>query len=344
MRIGVFCSGGDAPGMNACVRAVVRTGVAQGHEVVGIMNGYQGLLDQEFFEDRFAKVASAPVSTSQAPSTPPAMTARSVSDWSRHGGAFLGSSRSEEFRTPEGVAKAADILRAHGIDALIPIGGDGTFRGAVALGSQWEGRIVGCPGTIDNDLKQTDYTIGFSTAVSTAVDALDKIRDTAESHERMFLIEVMGRHSGYIAVHTALAGAAEVLCIPETDTNIPEIVELLHNLRSRKKRSVMMIVAEGDERGDAAAISEQLKAAGCAYSTRVVVLGHLQRGGSPTPEDRLLATQLGAWAVAAVEEGHTGVMCGRDCGARLLSPFEETFDGHRPIPQPLLQLIDVLAK
>lgn len=328
MRIGVFCSGGDAPGMNACVRAVVRTGLSRDHEVIGIMNGYQGLLDQEFFLN---------------PEGAATMDLRSVSDWSRHGGAYLGSSRSQEFRTEAGVAKAAALLSSHKIDALIPIGGDGTFKGAVELGAKWDGQIVGCPGTIDNDLIGTDYTIGFSTAVSTAVDGLDKIRDTAESHHRMFLIEVMGRHSGYIAVHTALAGAAEMMCIPETVTDIPEIVAYLERLRQRKKRSVMMIVAEGDEIGNATVISEKLKEANCPYSTRVVVLGHLQRGGSPTPEDRLLATQVGAWAVESLEQGADQVMCGRRDGRPHLTPFEETFKTHRPIDESLKDLVRVLS-
>ena len=248
MRIGVFCSGGDAPGMNSCVRAVVRAAIAAGHEVVGVRRGYQGLLDEDFYVGQ--RGASQ-------------MQLRSVSDWTRHGGAFLRSSRSEEFRTPQGLQKAAEILAKHEIDALVPIGGDGTFRGAMALAEHWDGRIVGCPGTIDNDLLGTDFTIGFSTAVSTAVDAVDKIRDTAESHERMFLIEVMGRHSGFIAVHTALASAAETVCIPETPTDLDEIVRNLRALKDRGKTSIMMIVAEGDERGGAQILYEQLKAANC---------------------------------------------------------------------------------
>jgi len=184
MRIGVFCSGGDSPGMNACVRSVVRTAIDLGHEVVGIRRGYQGLLEEDFMVNQEGGQT---------------MQLRSVSAWSRLGGAALRSSRSDEFRTTAGQQKAADILRRHAIDALIPIGGDGTFKGAVAFAKHWDGTIVGCPGTIDNDLIGTDFTIGFSTAVNTAVEAVDKIRDTAESHERMFVIEVMGRHSGYIA-------------------------------------------------------------------------------------------------------------------------------------------------
>ncbi|MCO6455554.1 MAG: 6-phosphofructokinase [Pirellulaceae bacterium] len=328
MRIGVFCSGGDAPGMNACVRAVVRTAVGNGHEVVGIRRGYQGLLEEDFYVNSDGK---------------PLMTLRSVSDWARRGGTFLLTSRCEEFRTPAGQQKAAAILERHGIEALIPIGGDGTFHGAVELARHWKGHIVGCPGTIDNDLQGTDYTIGFSTAVQTAVEAVDKIRDTAESHHRMFLVEVMGRHSGYIAVYTALAGAAETVCIPETPTNLPAIVRELHELKQRGKSSVMMIVAEGDEEGGAQILHDRLKVSGCPFSMRVMILGHMQRGGSPTPEDRMLASRLGDWAVHAVLEGATGVMAGLIGGTRVLTPFPETYAQHKPLPADLMSLIATLA-
>lgn len=328
MRIGVFCSGGDAPGMNACVRAMVRRSIAAGHEVVGILRGYQGILDETFFVDRDGQSR---------------MSLRSVSGWSRYGGAFLRSSRSEEFRTEAGQRKAATILQKHRIDALVPIGGDGTFRGCVALAKIWPGLIVGCPGTIDNDLRGTDYTIGFSTAVQTAVEAVDKIRDTAESHERMFLVEVMGRHCGYIAVHTAIGGGAEVICIPETPTNVDRILAALHELKRRKKTSVMMIVSEGDERGGAAPLHDELTKRGCPYSSRVVVLGHLQRGGSPTPEDRILASQVGDFAVQAIDSGRTGVMAGVLGTSCVLTPFEETYAQHKPIPAELVELIATLA-
>ena len=328
MRIGVFCSGGDAPGMNACVRATVRAGIAHGHQIVGIRRGYQGLLEEDFYVTRDGRTE---------------MTLRTVSDWTRHGGTFLRSSRSEMFRTSAGQQQAAEILRRHGIDGLIPIGGDGTFHGAVALAQSWDGQIVGCPGTIDNDLQGTDFTIGFSTAVSTAVAAVDKIRDTAESHERMFLVEVMGRHSGYIAVHTAIGAGAEMVCIPETETDITQIVDNLQALQQRGKSSVMMVVAEGDEGGGAATLQERLKDAGCPFSTRVVILGHLQRGGTPTPEDRLLASQLGHWAIQAMVAGSTGVMVGRVGGELCEKPFPETFASHRPIPADLLELVATLS-
>lgn len=328
MRIGVFCSGGDAPGMNACVRAVVRAAGQAGHEVVGIRRGWQGLLDEDFHGKEYGQTV---------------MSLRSVSGWARYGGTFLHSSRSDEFRTVAGQQKAARILRQHQIDALIPIGGDGTFHGAVDLASCWDGRIVGCPGTIDNDLRGTDFTIGFATAVQTAVEAVDKIHDTAESHERMFLIEVMGRHSGYIAVYTALAASAETACIPETRTDIDAIVAHLHTLKARGKTSVMMVVAEGDEGGDAATINQKLIDAGCPYPTRVLVLGHLQRGGSPAPFDRILASQLGIWAVEGIDQNLTGAMAGCVNGQRTYTPFPETFAHHKPIPNTMLSLLETLA-
>ncbi len=328
MKIGVFCSGGDAPGMNACARAVVRTALSNGHQVVGIQRGYQGLLEEQFYQNSSNK---------------PSMTMRCVSGWGKFGGAFLRSSRSEEFRQPEGQIKAAEILRRHSIDALVPIGGDGTFTGAVALAKVWDGQIVGCPGTIDNDLIGTDYTIGFSTAVQTAVEAVDKIRDTAYSHDRMFLIEVMGRHSGYIATYTAIASGAEIAAIPETPTDFPAIVAKLQELKTRGKSSIMMIVAEGDEEGGAEVLNQQLKKHGCPFSTRVVVLGHLQRGGTPTPEDRRRASQMGYGAVHELMKGRTGIMIGTQNDECVSTPFTETIAGHRPIPQHLLDLLETLA-
>ncbi len=328
MRIGVFCSGGDAPGMNPCVRAVVRSTIAAGHEAVGICRGYRGLLNEDFYLGTDGQ---------------PRMDARSVSDLSKHGGTILRSSRSQEFRTLEGQKKAAEILRKNRIDALVPIGGDGTFHGAVDLMEQWDGQVVGCPGTIDNDLIGTDYTIGFATAVQTAVEALDKLRDTAESHERMFLVEVMGRHSGYIALYTALAGGAEVACIPETPTDIPEIIAQLHQLKDRGKKSIMIVVAEGDENGGAEKLQSDLIAADCPFQTRVLTLGHLQRGGSPAPADRILGTLLGEFAVKSILAGKTGVMAGRIGHELTLTPFQKTFDEHKPVPPALVSVLEAMA-
>ncbi len=328
MRFGVFCSGGDAPGMNPCVRAIVRSAIAAGHEVVGIRRGYHGLLTEQFYPDSADEML---------------MGLRSVSNISKLGGTILHSSRSEEFRTEAGLKKAVDVLAKHKIDALIPIGGDGTFRGAVALAQHWNGRIIGCPGTIDNDLIGTDYTIGFSTAVHTAVEALDKLRDTAESHERLFLVEVMGRHSGYIALYTALAGGAEVVALPETETNVPLIVQHLQVLKARGKQSIMIVVAEGDELGGVEVLNEDLKKAGCPFQTRMLTLGHLQRGGSPSPEDRILASRLGNFAVKAIIEGETGAMAGAVNGQLVLTPFTDTFAKHKPVPEELLELLQTLA-
>jgi 6-phosphofructokinase 1 len=302
--------------------------VSKGHEVIGICRGYQGLLDEEFFRRSDGE---------------PLLRLRSVSNIVNLGGTVLGTSRSAEFQTEAGVKKASAILQKHRIDALIPIGGDGTFHGAVALAQHWNGQIVGCPGTIDNDLLGTDYTIGFATAVQTSVEALDKLRDTAESHERMFLVEVMGRHSGYIALYTALAGGAEVVAIPETPTDVGTVVEHLKTLKARGKRSIMVVVAEGDESGGAVKLDASLRAAGCPFDTRVVLLGHLQRGGSPSPEDRILATMLGDFAVDAVDRGATGVMAGQIRRDLVLTPFEETYAHHKAVPESLLKLLQTMA-
>jgi 6-phosphofructokinase 1 len=328
MRIGVFCSGGDAPGMNACLRGIVRCAITYGHEVVGINRGYQGILDEDFYGCAGDSIVMDP---------------RSVSGIVKHGGTILRSSRSDEFRTDAGQQRAASILRKHQIDALVPIGGDGTIRGAMALSRFWDGKIIACPGTIDNDLWGTDYTIGFHTAVNTAVEAVDKIRDTAESHEMMFLIEVMGRHSGYIAVYTALAGGAECVCIPETCTEPATLVAQLRELQQRGKSSIMLIVAEGDERGGAKAIDELLREAGNPFPTRLVVLGHLQRGGSPVPIDRILAGSMGDFAVRSLIAGETLQLSGIVGGENCLTPFTEAVAEHKPIPPRMLELLSSLS-
>jgi 6-phosphofructokinase 1 len=245
--------------------------------------------------------------------------------------------------TEAGLKKAAHVLEKHRIDAIIPIGGDGTFHGAIALAQHWKGQIVGCPGTIDNDLLGTDYTIGFATAVHTAVDALDKLRDTAESHQRMFLVEVMGRHSGYIALYTALAGGAEVIAIPENHTDLPAIIEHLKTLKARGKRSIMVVVAEGDESGGAIHLDAGLQAAGCPFETRVILLGHLQRGGTPVPEDRILASRLGDFAVTAIDRGATCVMAGDVRGELTLTKLEDTFAQHKAVPDSLLEVLRTMA-
>ncbi len=327
MRIGIMCSGGDSPGMNPCIRAVVRTALAAGHEVVGIRRGYQGILDADFHLHRDSQ---------------PHMTLRSVSNLSMLGGTILLSSRCPAFREEEVRRQAAERLSEHKIDALIPIGGNGTLRGALELGKIWDGRIIGCPGTIDNDLKGTDYTIGFATAVQTAVEALDKLRDTAISHDRMFLVEVMGRHSGYIALYTALAAGAEVACIPEVEFTLPQIVDHLEVLKQRGKTSLIMIVAEGVQ-GGAEAIHGQLQEQGCPFETRWLTLGHLQRGGTPAPIDRIIGARVGATAVQAILRGETGKMAGVVNRKTVLTPLEEAIDGHKAVPADLTELLEILA-
>jgi len=325
MKIAVLCSGGDAPGMNACVRSVVRSGRSKGHQVLGIMCGYQGLLEEHFFVDHRG---------------PKEMTFQSVHNWSSFGGAFLRSSRSDHFRTEEGQKQAAEILHRNDIGALITIGGDGTLNGAVALSKFYQGQIIGAPGTIDNDLKGTDYTIGFSTAVATATEAIDKIRDTAESHERMFLVEVMGRHSGYIAAISALAGGADVAAVPETRTDFVRITAQLDQIKKSGGRSAMIIVAEGDQTGGAEGLKTYLEAHQCPFPIRTVVLGHLQRGGRPTAEDRWRAAIIGDHTINAIDNGEHLVMVGTDSGLPTTCPIAHAIDGHRPIPDHILKMVN----
>jgi len=329
MRIGVFCSGGDAPGMNANLRAVVRAGVSRGHEVVGIRHGYQGILNEDFHVNAAGQSL---------------MTARCVSNIMQRGGTILRSSRSDEFRTLAGRQKAAEVLNRQKIDGLVACGGDGTFRGAMALADLWPGLLIGTPGTIDNDLIGTDYTIGFHTAVATAVDAVDKLRDTAESHERLFLVEVMGRHSGFIALYTALAAAAEVAAVPETTTDYRAIHEHLCELKRRGKRSIIVIVAEGDDSGGAEKLRVELEKLQCPFSTRSVNLGHVLRGGSPVVADRLLASRTGEFAVRALTEGKTGAMAGEIDGNLVLTPFAEATAGVKQVPKDLLDLLDTMSQ
>lgn len=314
MRIGVLCSGGDAPGMNPCLRAIVRAGAKHKDEIVGIRHGYRGLLEEEFWQGQGQSESSDAI---------PLIGVREVSGLTNRGGSFLNSSRCLEFQTAEGRQKAVSILRKHKFDALITIGGNGTLSGARDLGRLWEGQIVGLPGTIDNDLLGTDYTIGFGTAVHTGVDAIDKLRDTAGSHDMMFLVEVMGRHCGDLAAYVALAGGCELVATPETVTDIPAIVTSLRQFRERGKRSIIMVVAEGDEFGGAETIMKALKEAGSPFEMRTVVLGHVMRGGVPAPFDRILATRLGCHAIDVLHNGGTGVMAGVVKGRLSVAPLDE---------------------
>lgn len=239
--------------------------------------------------------------------------------------------------------RAADILRSYDVDAIIPIGGNGTFRGAEDFAKYWDGQIIGCPGTIDNDLNGTDYTIGFKTAVQTAVEAVDKLRDTAHSHERMFIVELMGRDSGYITLYTAIAAGCEIACIPERKMEISEIVEKISIMKQRGKESIIMVVAEGYHDG-AFALNKKIQDAGCPFPSRVVVLGHLLRGGIPAPDDRILGTKLGNAAVNAVLAGNTGKMVGVDDDHVVLVPFSDAVNGHRSVPDDMVELLECVSQ
>ncbi len=318
-KIGVFTSGGDAPGMNACVRAVVRGAIYNGLEVVGIQYGYEGMIEGRFVD----------------------LQARSVSNIIQRGGTILRTARSEQFRTPEGRARAAGNLKDADIDGLVAIGGDGTFQGATRLAEEHNVAIIGVPGTIDNDLFGTDYTIGYDTAVNTAVEAIDKIRDTAASHDRLFYVEVMGRDSGFIALDVGITSGSEHIAVPETQTNISELEEALAGSK-RHKSSAIIIVAEGEESGGALSLAERIKDA-AGYDYRICVLGHIQRGGTPTARDRLLASRLGVAAVDALLEGQSGVMVGEIHGKISFTPLKETWTKRKSIDKDLWRLASILS-
>ena len=319
-KIGVLTSGGDAPGMNACIRAVVRCGARYKLEVIGIRRGYCGLLEEDF-------VRLAP---------------RSVANIIQRGGTFLECGRCEEMKTKEGIKKAIQVLQKEGIEGLILIGGDGTFRGAAALAKAGDIRVIGIPGTIDNDVYGTDYAIGFDTAVNTALEAIDKIRDTAGSLQRPFFVEVMGRNRGFIALDVGIAGGAEDILIPETKTKIEELcLDIRRNIKKGKKSSIV-VVAEGDEAGGVFQVAQQVWER-LRLDYRVCVLGHIQRGGSPTARDRILASKLGAAAVDALAEGKSGFMVGESKGEIALTPLEETYTKRKMMDGSLLQLMRILA-
>ena len=319
-KIGVLTSGGDAPGMNACIRAIVRSGVKEKLEVVGIRRGYAGLLEGEFVK----------------------LGPRSVSNIIHRGGTFLETARCEEMKTAEGMKKAVQVLHREGIDGLITIGGDGTFRGATALAEAGEIKVIGIPATIDNDVYGTDYAIGFDTAINTALDAIDKIRDTAGSLQRPFFIEVMGRDRGFIALDVGIAGGAEDILIPEVETKIEELcLDISRNFKRGKKSSIV-IVAEGDDAGGVFRVAQQVWQR-LRLEYRICVLGHIQRGGSPTARDRILASKLGAAAVDALVNGKSGYMVGELKGEIVLTPLNETWEKRKELDNNLLKLVKVLA-
>jgi 6-phosphofructokinase 1 len=319
-RIGVLTSGGDAPGMNAAVRAVVRTGIYHQCEVFGIYNGYEGLITGDVRQLNTASVANI----------------------IQRGGTILKSARSEKFRTKEGRALAYETLKQHNIDSLVVIGGDGTFTGAKIFGEEYGLRIVGVPGTIDNDLYGTDFTIGFDTAINTVVEAVDKIRDTAGSHDRFFFIEVMGRDAGFIALNSGLATGAEDILVPETVTYIDELIFKIQHDRRANKSSGIIIVAEGDDAGNAFEVAQKVKDK-LDVDTRVTVLGHIQRGGSPTCNDRVLASTLGYEAVIALLNGKKDCMIGQVHKHTSYTPFEKAIKQHQKLDEHLLEIARILS-
>lgn len=318
-RIGVLTSGGDAPGMNAAVRAVVRRGLSLGLEVIGVRRGYAGLIKGELMP----------------------LTLRDVGDMIQRGGTFLYTARSERFLTPEGQAEAMGQVRSAGLEGLVVIGGDGSYRGARVL-ARLGLPTVGVPGTIDNDIAGTDLTIGFDTAVNTVLDAVNKIRDTATSHERTFVLEVMGRHSGWIALTAGLAGGAESILIPEHRVPIEIVCQRLRQGKERGKRHSIIIVAEGVASGYQ--VAEEIKAL-AGFDTRVTVLGHIQRGGTPSATDRALATRLGARAaeVLAAGGGGEGICLGMEAGQVVTRLLDDVIGQPKPIPTELIELAEILA-
>ncbi|MEQ8556260.1 MAG: 6-phosphofructokinase [Cyclobacteriaceae bacterium] len=318
--IGVFTSGGDAPGMNAAIRAVVRSSLFLGLDVYGIKYGYNGMIDGDIYK----------------------MKSYSVSNIVQRGGTILKSARSKEFMTKEGRAKAYEQLKKRGIEGLIAIGGDGTFTGANIFYEEHGIPVIGAPGTIDNDLFGSDYTIGFDTAVNTALDAIDKIRDTAASHDRVFFVEVMGRHSGYIAIHCGIGGGAELIMVPETSTTIKDVIETLKKGRDKDKTSSIIVVAEGDEQGNAQEIAGKVGGELPALDIRVSNLGHIQRGGAPTSFDRILASRLGLAAVEGLINGEKNVMVGIVNDKITYTSLKLAISKSKPINEDLMRLTEIL--
>ena len=321
-KIAVFTSGGDSPGMNACIRAAVRTGIYRGLEVYGIYRGYEGMIEGDIKR----------------------LQSHSVSNIVQRGGTILKSARSMEFKTPEGRKKAYENLKNLGIEGLVAIGGDGTFTGAKIFFEEFGIPTVGCPGTIDNDIYGTDYTIGFDTAVNTALEAIDKIRDTAAAHDRIFFVEVMGRDAGFIAVESGIGGGAEFVMVPETKTDLDQVVKSLKNLRKTKSSSII-VVAEGDDLGSAdeimAMVREKIKDPSKEF--KVTTLGHIQRGGNPTARDRVLASRCGMAAVEGLIEGKTNCMAGVMNMQVVYTPFADCIGKPKPLISDHLKLIDILS-
>jgi 6-phosphofructokinase 1 len=319
--IAVFTSGGDSPGMNACIRAIVRTALHHGLTVYGIMHGYQGMI-----EDQFKLLVSD-----------------DVGNIIQRGGTILKSSRSKDFLTKEGRQKAFENLQKYGIEGIIAIGGDGTFAGAKVFTEEHQIPFIGIPGTIDNDLIGTDYTIGYDTALNNVIEAVDKIKDTAASHDRLFFVEVMGKDAGFIALRSGIGVGAAAILIPEVHTDSKALIENLRAAYKRKKTSSIIMVAEGDDAGGAYKIAEQVVKALPQYDTRVSILGHQQRGGSPSALDRMLASQLGYEAVTALLTDKHSVMVGIVNKEVCYTPFEQAIKHHDKVNKDFLKLAEILA-
>lgn len=320
-KIAVFSSGGDAPGMNAAIRAVVRTAIYYHKQIEGIMMGFEGMIEGDFIP----------------------MNARSVSNIIHRGGTILKTARSENFKTASGRKRAYENLKQNGIDAIVAIGGDGTFTGAEIFYQEYGVPMIGIPGTIDNDLYGTDFTLGYDTAVNTAIEAIDKIRDTAASHNRLFFVEVMGRDSGCIALAAGIGGGAEYILLPERDTSINQLIQILEEGAENKKSSSIVIVAEGEHGGGAYKIAEKVKSKFDHYDTKVVVLGHIQRGGNPTVADRLLGSRLGVAAVEALLNGECRKMAGLINNKVVFTPFADATTKDFVLDKDLLRISEMLA-
>ncbi|WP_235298279.1 6-phosphofructokinase [Portibacter marinus] len=320
-KIAVFTSGGDAPGMNAAVRAVVRTASYHGLECYGIYRGYEGMINGRI----------RPLAT------------RDVGNIIQRGGTILKTARSMRFMTAEGRQLAYENLKAAGIDAMVAIGGDGTFTGAHVFNQEYDIPIVGLPGTIDNDICGTDYTIGFDTAINTAIEAVDKIRDTADSHSRLFFVEVMGRHSGYIALHCGIGSGAGCIFLPEYDTPLDELVDVLKKANEQDKKFNMVIVAEGNASGNAMEIANRLNEKYDGYESKVTILGHMQRGGAPSCHDRVLASRLGYSAVVELLKGTRNMALGIVNDELCLTPFEEAISQTKQPKSSLLEMARILS-
>ena len=319
-RLAVLTSGGDAPSMNAAIRAVVRTASYKNIDICGVIRGYRGLISGDFRP----------------------MNARSVDNITQRGGTILYSARSPEFLEPEGRAQAAEHLRAENIDALVVIGGNGSFQGAHLLAKEHGVRVIGVPGTIDNDIYGTDVTIGFHTAMNIALSAIDRLRDTGHSHDRLFLVEVMGRHSGHIALNVGIAGGAEEILVPEREYDIDEMVRSIAAGRKRGRSSSIIVVAEGATKGGATELEKRIEAAS-GYEVRTSVLGHVQRGGAPSTRDRVLAARLGYHAVIALVEGQTDVMVGVDKRDTVFVPLQDTWEKQKELEWHLYDINKILA-